>query len=38
VSFLAVKWLLGYVQSNSFNAFGLYRLVVGVVLLLILWS
>ncbi|NBQ23845.1 MAG: undecaprenyl-diphosphate phosphatase [Verrucomicrobia bacterium] len=38
VSFLAVKWLLGYVQSNSFHAFGLYRLVVGVVLLLILWS
>jgi undecaprenyl-diphosphatase len=33
VSFIAVKWLLRYVQSHSFNVFGWYRIVIGVVIL-----
>jgi len=33
VSFIAVKWLLRYVQTHSFNSFGWYRIVVGAALL-----
>jgi undecaprenyl-diphosphatase len=29
VSFVAVKWLLGYVQTHTFNAFGWYRILAG---------
>ncbi len=36
VSFIAVKWLLRYVQSHTFTGFGIYRIVVGIALLL-LW-
>ena len=37
VSFIAVKWLLRYVQSHTFNAFGWYRiaLAAGIFLLLL---
>ncbi len=35
-SFVAVKWLLRYVQSHTFTGFGVYRIVVGVVLLLMI--
>jgi undecaprenyl-diphosphatase len=36
VSFIAVKWLLRYVQTHTFNAFGLYRisLAIGILLLI----
>ena len=33
VSFIAVKWLLRYVQTHTFIAFGWYRIVVGGLLL-----
>jgi undecaprenyl-diphosphatase len=33
VSFIAVKWLLRYVQTHTFTGFGFYRIVAGVVLL-----
>lgn len=33
VSFVVVKWLLGYVQRNTFTVFGVYRIVAGVILL-----
>lgn len=33
VSFIAVKWLLRYVQSHTFVNFGLYRIAFGLVLL-----
>ncbi len=33
VSFLAVRWLLRYVQTHTFILFGWYRIVLGVVLL-----
>ena len=36
VSFVAVKWLLRYVQSHTFIGFGIYRIIVGTLLLLFL--
>ncbi len=36
VSFVVVKWLLGYVQTHSFRAFGVYRVVVGVIFFAVL--
>ena len=36
VSFVAVKWLLRYVQSHTFNAFGWYRIAVGGLVLALL--
>jgi undecaprenyl-diphosphatase len=38
VSFLAVKWLLRYVQTHSFAGFGWYRIVFGACLLLLFFS
>lgn len=37
VSFIAVRWLLRFVQSHTFIGFGWYRIIVGVLLLWILW-
>ena len=33
-AFVAVKWLLGYIQSHRFTAFAIYRIVLGALLLL----
>ncbi len=33
-AFFAVKWLLRFVQTNTFNAFGVYRIVLATVILL----
>ena len=33
-AFVAVKWLLGYIQSHRFTAFAIYRIVLGILLLL----
>jgi undecaprenyl-diphosphatase len=33
VAFVAVKWLLGYIQSHSFKAFAWYRIAFGAALL-----
>jgi undecaprenyl-diphosphatase len=38
VSFIAVKWLLRFVQSNTFHSFGYYRIVIGVALLILFMS
>lgn len=38
VSFIAVKWLLRYVQTHTFICFGIYRIVMGIVILLFLVS
>lgn len=35
VSFVAVKWMLRYVQGHTFTGFGIYRIALAVVLLLI---
>jgi undecaprenyl-diphosphatase len=32
VSFIAVKWLLRYVQSHTFNLFGWYRIVLAILI------
>ena len=36
VSFIAVKWLLRYVQSHTVVNFGIYRIVLGILLLWLL--
>jgi undecaprenyl-diphosphatase len=36
VSFIAVKWLLRFVQTHTFIGFGIYRIVAGAALLLFL--
>jgi undecaprenyl-diphosphatase len=33
VSFIAVKWLLKFVQTHTFVGFGIYRIIVGILLL-----
>lgn len=33
VSFIAVKWLLRYIQTHTFVGFGVYRIALGLVLL-----
>jgi undecaprenyl-diphosphatase len=33
-AFVAVKWLLRYIQSHRFTAFAVYRLIFGAALLL----
>ncbi|TXH04814.1 MAG: undecaprenyl-diphosphate phosphatase [Nevskiaceae bacterium] len=35
-AFIAVKWLLRYIQSHRFTAFAIYRIVLGAALLLFL--
>ncbi len=34
VAFIAVKWLLGYIRTNRFTPFAIYRIALGVALLL----
>ncbi|MEY4916373.1 MAG: hypothetical protein RL616_286 [Verrucomicrobiota bacterium] len=36
VSFIAVKWLLRYVQTHTFNAFGWYRIALAIGILICL--
>lgn len=38
VAFVAVKWLMRYIQSHRFSAFAVYRIVLGLALLLLLPS
>lgn len=35
-AFVAVKWLLGYIRTHRFTPFALYRIALGVALLLVL--
>lgn len=35
-AFIAVKWLLNYIQTHRFTPFAIYRIVVGIALLLLL--
>lgn len=35
VALLSVEWLLGYIRKHSFQIFGWYRIVIGLVILLI---
>lgn len=36
VAILAVRWFLSYIRSHTFTSFGIYRVIVGVVCLLLL--
>jgi undecaprenyl-diphosphatase len=36
VAFAAVKWLLHYIQSNSFTPFAWYRIGLGLLLLVLI--
>ncbi len=36
VSFVAVKWLLRYVQTHTFSAFGWYRIALGILIIALL--
>jgi undecaprenyl-diphosphatase len=36
VSFVAVKWLLRYVQTHTFNAFGWYRIALAIAIFLLM--
>jgi undecaprenyl-diphosphatase len=38
VSFIAVKWLLRYVQTHTFVGFGIYRIALGVILLIVVYT
>ena len=38
VSFIAVKWLLRFVQTHTFTGFGLYRIAAGLALLGLAWA
>jgi undecaprenyl-diphosphatase len=38
VSFIAVKWLLRYVQTHTFNAFGWYRIAFAMGIFVLLWK
>ena len=37
VSFIAVKWLLRFVASHTFVGFGIYRIILAIVLLIVAW-
>jgi undecaprenyl-diphosphatase len=34
VSLLAIRFLMSFVKKNSFTAFGIYRIVLGVIVIL----
>jgi undecaprenyl-diphosphatase len=36
VAFIVVKWLLRFIQTHTFNGFGWYRILLGVVILVLL--
>lgn len=38
VSFLTVKWLLRYVQTHTFTAFGWYRICLAIFIAFLLWK
>ena len=35
VSLVVIKWLLRYIKSNDFRLFGVYRIILGIILILI---
>ena len=35
VSILAIKFLMGYIKTNDFKVFGIYRILLGIVLILL---
>ena len=33
VSVLSIKFLMGYIKNNDFTAFGVYRIIIGIIVL-----
>jgi undecaprenyl-diphosphatase len=38
VALIAVKSFIGYLQKHGFKVFGVYRIIVGVIILVLLWK
>jgi len=38
VAMLAIKFFIGFLQKHGFKLFGYYRIIVGVILLLLIWK
>ncbi len=36
-AFFMVRWLIGYLQAHSLKLFGWYRIIAGIILLLMVW-
>jgi undecaprenyl-diphosphatase len=36
VSLMSIKWLMGYIKKRDFKVFGVYRIVIGIVVILML--
>ena len=37
-SIFAVRWLLRYVQTHTFNGFGVYRIALAIVICVVVYS
>jgi len=38
VALLAIKFFIGFVKKYGFKVWGVYRIIVGVILLLLIWK
>ena len=38
VALIAIKFFIEYVQKNGFKLFGWYRIVLGIVMLVLIWK
>ena len=38
VALAAMKWFVDFLAKYGFRAFGVYRIIVGIVILALLWS
>jgi undecaprenyl-diphosphatase len=38
VAMRAIKFFIGFLQKHGFKIFGMYRIIAGIVLLLLIWK
>jgi undecaprenyl-diphosphatase len=38
VSFVSVKWLLGYIRTHTFTSFGWYRIALAIFIAVLLFT
>jgi undecaprenyl-diphosphatase len=38
VSIIAIKFFIGFLQKHGFRLFGWYRIVAGIILLILIWQ
>lgn len=36
VAYVVIKWLMGYIRKRNFNCFGVYRIILGIAVLLLM--